>query len=157
MERGMPNFKGHLAGGVFIYLVFFYWIVSNQTVSLTTSLEWLLFALAGSLFPDVDTKSKGQKIFYWIVLFLAALLLSMNHIQAFVILGFISLFPLLVRHRGIFHRTWFVILVPSLVAAFCCMYMPNCGIIIFYDTLFFILGALSHLWLDVGIKGMLRW
>lgn len=153
----MPNFKGHLAGGVFIYLVVFYWIVSNQTVSLTTSLEWLLFALAGSLFPDVDTKSKGQKIFYWIVLFLAALLLSMSHMEAFVILGFLSLFPLLVRHRGIFHRTWFVILVPSAVAAFCCMYMPNCSAIIFYDTLFFIMGALSHLWLDVGIKGMLRW
>jgi hypothetical protein len=153
----MPNFKGHLAGGFFIYLVVFYWIVSNQTVSLTTSLEWLLFALAGSLFPDVDTKSKGQKIFYWIVLFLAALLLSMSHMEAFVILGFLSLFPLLVRHRGIFHRTWFVILVPSLVASFCCMYMPNCSSIIMYDTLFFIMGALSHLWLDVGIKGMLRW
>jgi len=153
----MPNFKGHLAGGIFIYLVAMYWILSNQTISLSTSLEWLLFTLAGSLFPDVDTKSKGQKLFYWIALALSLFLLSNNRMQEFVILGLCSLVPLLVGHRGIFHKTWFVILVPASIAGICCLYMPHCEKIIMYDTFFFIMGALSHLWLDLGIVRMLRW
>jgi hypothetical protein len=152
----MPSYKGHLAGGIFAYLLALYFVLTNQSISIATGIEWLLFTLAGALFPDVDIKSKGQKFFYWIVFFLGLILLFLEHIQAFVILGFICLVPLLVRHRGIFHRLWFVVCMPTFLSIFLCVYMPGCSRIIMFDTLFFIVGAVSHLWLDLGLRRMLR-
>jgi len=153
----MPNYKGHLTGGIFAYLLVIYFVLSHQSISLITGGEWLLFTLAGALFPDVDVKSKGQKLFYWIALVLGLILLLSEHIQALIILGFICVVPLLVNHRGIFHRLWFVLLVPSLTAFFLCSYMPGCSKIIIFDTIFFVVGAVSHLWLDLGLRRMIRW
>ena len=153
----MPSYKGHLAGGMFVYLCALYVVLTSYSISMSTGLEWLLFTLAGSLFPDIDTKSKGQKIFYVIASLLGILLLLHNHIQAFVVLGVICMVPLLVNHRGVFHRLWFIILVPTLAAIFLCHYMPDCNRIIILDTLFFVIGAISHLWLDLGLRRMLRW
>ncbi len=152
----MPNYKSHLTGGFFAYLLVLYFILNNQTISFATGIEWLLFTLMGSLFPDVDIKSKGQKLFYWVATILAAVLLYHEHIQALIILGFISVVPLLVRHRGIFHRLWFVILIPFGISIFLCFYLPGCNRIIMFDTFFFIVGAVSHLWLDLGLRKMLR-
>lgn len=151
----MSNYKGHLAGGLFVYLVSLYYIASYQDVSIGTGLEWLLLCLAGALFPDVDIKSKGQKIFYWILLILATILLIHQRIQALMVLGVIGVIPLLVPHRGVFHRLWFVILVPVLGAWVTCSYVPDCTSIIVYDTLFFVIGAISHLWLDYGFTRLL--
>ncbi|GMU19844.1 MAG: metal-dependent hydrolase [Candidatus Babeliales bacterium] len=151
----MSNYKGHLAGGIFVYLLSIYFVVNSQIISFATALEWLLFCLLGSLFPDVDIKSKGQKIFYWIVLILGAILLFNKRGHALLILGVLAIFPLLVRHRGTTHRLWFVIVVPALVAWLACQYWPGCTSIIFYDTLFFIIGAISHLWLDFGLRRLL--
>lgn len=153
----MPGYKSHLAGGIFVYLLGLYFVLTNQSISFATGAEWLLFTLAGALFPDVDIKSKGQKLFYWIAFLLALVLLLHNHTQALIVLAFICIVPILVRHRGIFHRMWFVIFVPLLGAIFLCSYMPGCSRIIMFDTIFFIIGALSHLWLDLGLRKMLRW
>ena len=71
----MPNYKTHLAGGLFAYLLSIYAVITLRTISFALALEWLLFCLLGALFPDVDIKSKGQKIFYWIVLLLGTFLL----------------------------------------------------------------------------------
>ena len=153
----MPNYKGHLAGGIFVYLLGIYLIIQSQTPNFTIGLEWFLFTLAGSLFPDVDIKSKGQKLFYLIMLILMVILLLNNQTQALVIVAVLSVMPLLVRHRGIFHRLWFVILIPLLAAWILCLYFPTCEKTIMYDCLFFILGAISHLWLDLGLKRMIGW
>lgn len=151
----MPNYKTHLAGGLFAYLLSLYAVMNTQTVTFTVSLEWLLFCLAGSLFPDVDIKSKGQKIFYWIVLLLGMFLLFNKRGQALLILGAIAIFPHLVGHRGIFHRLWFIIAIPSLVGWVACSYWPTCSTTIIFDALFFIIGAISHLWLDFGWRRLL--
>lgn len=152
----MSNYQGHLAGGLFVYLISMYFMISNQQmVSFATGLEWLLFCLLGSLFPDVDIKSKGQKIFYWMVLILGTILLFNKRGQALITLGVLAIFPLLVRHRGIFHRLWFIMVVPLAVAWLACRYWPTCSNIIFFDALFFIVGAISHLWLDFGLRRLL--
>jgi hypothetical protein len=153
----MSNYKGHLAGGIFAYLIAIYCIIATQSPSFTTGLEWLLFTLAGALFPDVDIKSKGQKLFYWIILILMIVLLINDQTQALIIVAVLGVVPLLVRHRGIFHRLWFVILVPLVVAWILCLYMPQCNSTIMYDCLFFIVGAISHLWLDLGLRRMIGW
>jgi hypothetical protein len=153
----MPNYKGHLAGGLVVYLIIIYCIMAHYFVSFATGFEWLLFTLAGALFPDVDIKSKGQKLFYFIVLLLFIMLLYYGYTQGLILLGVISIVPVLVRHRGIFHRLWFVVAVPLLGALILCTYMPTCDRIIMIDALFFIIGAISHLWLDFGFLRMFRW
>ncbi len=153
----MSNYKGHLAGGLFFYLITLYGIASYYVCpALPTAIEWLLFALAGSLFPDVDIKSKGQNYFYWLIFALLLFLFFMKRFTLMAIVGVIAVIPQLVRHRGIFHRLWFVILLPIFLAMALCLYIPSCKTIIFFDALFFVVGALSHLWLDLGLRRMLR-
>jgi len=153
----MSNYKGHLAGGLFAYFITLFIIASYYVYpALPTAAEWLLFALAGSLFPDVDVKSKGQNYFYWLIFVLLAYLFLMQRFKLMAITGVIAVIPQLVRHRGIFHRIWFIILLPICVAMGLCLYIPSCKNIIFFDALFFIVGALSHLWLDLGLRRMFR-
>lgn len=153
----MPNYKGHLVGGFFFYLITLFIIGSFfMSVSLATKFEWLLFTLAGSLFPDIDTKSKGQKFFYILVFLLAIFLLAKNKITSVIILLFFCLVPLMVHHRGLFHRLWFIIATPAIISFIICCYLSGCNKIVFFDTVFFIVGAVSHLWLDLGFRRMLR-
>ena len=65
----MPGYKGHLVGGAVAYGVTVYLLRSLNPTAITL-VEWFVCTLAGALFPDVDTKSKGQKYFYsvlWMV------------------------------------------------------------------------------------------
>lgn len=154
----MPNYKGHLAGGVAAYTVVLsligYFIFAPHVI---TGLEWLLFCCAGALFPDVDTKSKGQKWYYRLLLLLFAIALYKQHMYAVWMVVFCVMLPLVVKHRGIFHRIWFVVGIPLTIGFIGCVQMPHCKTIIGYDVLFFIAGALSHLWLDLGLRRMFRW
>lgn len=152
----MPGYRGHLLGGVVVFFFALLGILLWCNPTTTTALEWLGFTLCGALFPDIDIKSKGQKLFYWLLAGLFILLISMNHLQMVAVLSVIALVPMLVRHRGMFHRPWFIILLPSAIAYILCAQVPSCKMIIVYDTFFFILGALSHLWLDMG-RRMFRW
>jgi len=151
----MSNYKGHLAGGLFAYFIVLYFIIAAQTISLATGFEWLLFTLAGALFPDVDIKSKGQKIFYYVMLVLMLVLIVHNQTQTLVIVAILAMVPLLVRHRGIFHKLGFVLLVPLIIGVLLCSQVPHCSRVIMHDVLFFIAGAISHLWLDFGFFRML--
>jgi hypothetical protein len=151
----MPGYKAHLVGGVTAYGFGLYLLQSLQPSPLTM-VEWAGFALLGSLFPDIDTKSKGQKIFYKVLLAVFCGLLLTNRIPMLVILGFLALIPLLVNHRGLLHRAWFVIVVPVVVALLCSVYTQVSCRALLFDALFFSLGALSHLWLDLGVRKMFR-
>lgn len=153
----MSNYKGHLAGGFIAYTVTIGILLAYCQPTFFTAVEWLLFTLAGALFPDIDIKSKGQKLFYWILLIIFVFLMLRKHFEILAVLSIVAITPLLVKHRGVFHRLWFVVSIPAL-AAFCLsMYVPTYASIIFFDTIFFIAGAISHLWLDMGFKRMFRW
>ena len=56
----MPNYKKHLAGGCLIYglLMFLNAKLNLITLDLNLQLQTLSSCLIGSLFPDIDTKSK---------------------------------------------------------------------------------------------------
>lgn len=153
----MSNYKGHLLGGACVYLIMVYIVSSYYShPSLPIALEWLLFCLAGSLFPDIDVKSKGQNYFYWIVFGLLIFLFVMERWKLMAFAGLIAVIPQLVRHRGIFHRVWFIILLPAVLALILYLYIPHYKNNIFFDTIFFIAGALSHVWLDLGLRRMFR-
>ncbi len=152
-------YKDHLLGG-FAAGAALLFVISNylmkQTMPLTTAIEWVLFALAGSLFPDVDIKSKGQKLFYRLIVALILISLYKNNINLAVYLALFSILPVLVRHRGLFHTVWFVIALPSAGAFLATSYFPLYRNALLYDASFFIVGALSHLIMDFGYKGFIR-
>ena len=107
---------------------------------------------------DIDIKSKGQKIFYWLMLLLMSYFVLIGYHDALVLLGLMAVIPLCARHRGLFHRLWFVILIPAGIASMICLiWFPECSDIIFYDCVFFVVGSISHLCLDFGIRRLMGW
>lgn len=144
----MPNYKGHIRGGFAAFALVILVTLPQQHPSALTMLEWLLFAIAGSLFPDVDIKSKGQKYFYRIMLLLFVLLAITHRYKQLAIISIFALLPVLVKHRGIFHQIWFVILVPLAAWYVISSQYPLLTVPLFFNVLFFISGALSHLLLD---------
>lgn len=149
----MPNYKGHLVGGFFAYCLVFIFIL-RCTPSLATACEWLLFTLAGALFPDVDIKSKGQKYFYYVVFGIFMFLAFTKRFIHLSLLSFIAITPMLVKHRGIFHDVWFVIVMPLCIWLVMRVIFPWLCWPLLYNTLFFIAGALSHIILDRGIRDL---
>jgi len=152
----MPGYKVHLVGGMAVYLALLYCISYLTAPSLVTCLEWMLCALAGALFPDVDVKSKGQNIFYWIIFLGLLLLMAQHKWQAASMISLFSLVPQLVGHRGLFHRGLFLLATAVLVIVSMMIWYPFYARGVAYDILFFILGAFSHLWLDMGWKALFR-
>ena len=143
----MPGYRTHLVGGLAVYGLSLY-LLRSYCGSVFVGAEWLLFTLAGSLFPDIDTKSKGQKYLYIILLMTIIILAIQRKFLIMAMLSIIAFIPIITRHRGLFHKPWFVIGFPASIALIIGLYAPGYRGVVFFDTLFFILGGLSHLFLD---------
>ncbi len=152
----MPNYKGHIAGGIGAFAVGLFAVTRYCRPSFLTALEWLAFSIAGGLFPDVDIKSKGQRYGYWIVVTLLLVLLIKQRYEMLMSVSIVSMLPMLAKHRGLFHRLWFVIGMPLAIWYLAVLEFPGTSTMLLFDTLFFILGAISHLWLDLGVRRMFR-
>lgn len=151
----MPCYKAHLTGG-FVSALVLYSVLPGAPCTLLRIGELLLCALAGSLFPDIDTKSKGQKYFYRLFAVACLALVYARHYKMVAFMSIGSFVPLVVVHRGVLHRAWFVVGVPIALYGW---YVLTTGAVSYrlgYDTLFFIVGALSHLLLDLGFTRMWR-
>ena len=93
----MPMYKEHLFGGfacgmALLFLVANYF--TKNSMPIATSMEWMMFALAGSLFPDIDIKSKGQKLSYWIIVGLVGLSLYKGHLNLALYLALFAILPM---------------------------------------------------------------
>jgi len=146
----MPGYRAHIVGGVVAAAPVLYMLRSYATPA--TAILWLACAAAGALFPDVDTKSKGQKWFYRLVIPTLAVLLFFKKFTVFIIIAFMSFTPLIVNHRGLFHRLWFIILPPLGIAGVIAWHYPAYGKGAFLAALFFVIGSVSHLVLDIGLR-----
>jgi len=152
----MPNYKGHLVGGFIVYCIII-GIGTLYATSFMVLLQWLLSTLAGSLFPDIDTKSKGQKLLYTLLFVMSLVLLVQKRYRLIAYCGVVAVLPLITRHRGIFHKLWFIILIIGLGTAGLISLYPCAMVPIGKLAGFFLAGAISHLYLDLGLKRMLRW
>lgn len=143
----MPSYRGHLIGGVLTYLGMLQFIKYAQPNS-PIVLQGFLFCLLGSLFPDIDVKSKGQKIFYMLVLIFLCYCLIQQRLDLFIAVSLLGLIPLLVRHRGLFHEIWFLLLL-TFVSFIC---FKSCSkqdeLLLLANSSFFFMGCLSHVVLD---------
>ncbi|MDH5561301.1 MAG: hypothetical protein OEY59_10670 [Deltaproteobacteria bacterium] len=85
-------------------------VLTDLSVFLRSPLPGLaaifLIGVFMSLFPDLDICSIPQKWFYRIVLSVLVWLWIINEPLLFAALSFISLLPLIHRHRGWTHRKW---------------------------------------------------
>lgn len=150
----MPSYKGHLWGSVVAYFLVLIFL-TLPSYSFLSLFEWLCCALLGGLFPDIDTKSKGQKIFYFFIMIVTSVFIFQSNRHALSCVSLCACLPLLVNHRGIFHSVWFIFFIISTALALTYTFLPKYFAIIAYDLIFFLSGVLSHLILDRGLMRLL--
>jgi hypothetical protein len=148
----MPSYRGHLVGGLVTYIGILQ-LCKNMHLSGFMIAQGLIFCLLGALFPDIDVKSKGQKVFYSILLLLLCFLLYKKMYCLFAVMSLLGIIPILVRHRGIFHHVWFLFsmaVLSSLAIKSWCGTVEN---MMLYNCWFFFAGTVSHVVLDRFISG----
>lgn len=145
----MPNYKGHVAGGVVTFFALVLGTGKHHTHVLTLA-QWFVFTILGALFPDVDVKSKGRKIFFRLLILALLYYLFLRDFQTCGLIVAMGLLPLCVRHRGVFHNAWFILLCTVIPIVYAQLYYTPYSRLITWDAIFFGCGALSHLILDFG-------
>ena len=110
----MAGYKGHLVGGLFMGGMELFGLeqlrIYQPDLPITATLMGVV--LLGALFPDVDTDSKGQRLFYAILIMLDLVLMIKHLYKWAAILGFCGMLPGVGRHRGWTHTWWAMLLVP---------------------------------------------
>lgn len=146
----MPKYKAHLIFGTFSFLVCVYlsFILIHFCPTILQIIGCFLCALLGSIFPDIDTTSKMQRIFF---LFSSISLLSSIIFRfwfLFFNLSFVTLIVMLLKHRTLTHNIWFI-LVLSILLAFMSMFFGGfLGLDLALGSFSFLIGAISHILLD---------
>ncbi len=146
----MPNYKGHLIAGAVTFAATLYTLnhFGTPMPSTETMALFLLVTLVGSIFPDIDTKSKMQKYFYVSSAFIfPALLFTRTLNYVFLIAGLCIAIPCL-RHRTITHNPFFILGLPGLMALYAVLFYPSTQQLVLFCYIFFVCGALSHIFLD---------
>lgn len=111
----MPGYKGHLAGGLFFAVMGLVGAVMLGLMVFDPLVGAGLvgFCLLGALFPDVDTDSKGQNLYYSVFAMVdLGLILNEQYVWA-AWLGFFAMLPAIGSHRGWTHTWWAMLLVPT--------------------------------------------
>lgn len=148
----MPGYKAHMAVGTVVFVALL--VILSSFVLYKTHISCLFFleifgvTLLGSLFPDIDTKSKGQLLFYQIVMLLTLFLMFYQKWQLSAIFLGVSLLPLLVHHRGLFHKLWFIGVVGAAILYGTLVLRADGDYYAYAPALFFMAGAYSHILLD---------
>lgn len=151
----MPKYKTHLAAGFITFFVvhkiIFYLYPSIYNKYQSNLFLFLFSCLFGSLFPDIDTKSKIQRFFYIFIFSIILILIISKEWAALSIITPLIFLPLLVNHRSFFHKIWFLTFIAISILITSQLYfnynMQNTALLF----TFFVAGCLSHIMLDYGI------
>lgn len=119
----MSGYKGHIAGGTVAGVAYAAVItsvveVANFNVSFGLKDQWLFPAILVTLtilfglWPDIDTNSKGQDIFFSGMFLLNLYLIYEKQYQLSAFLGLLAMLPILGKHRGWTHNRLFMFLIP---------------------------------------------
>ena len=120
-----------------------------------TGLELIAYPLAlfglclmFGLWPDVDTNSIGQNLFYTIFFMADIVLITTKHFEEASYLGLFAILPVLSKHRGWTHTWWAMLLVPSPLLILPYLFFPErplSGLPFFGAA---VIGYFSHLFMD---------
>lgn len=154
----MANYKGHVVGGFVAAACYggvMLFVPVEQLAEYANLLrDWqalaavFVVAMLFALFPDVDTNSIAQDIFFWTVFLLDALLIWNGHLQAAAYMGLVAMLPVITHHRGWTHTKWAMAIVPLPVVLIPYLYNPRMlGMsLVLYGAA--VTGYFSHLLLD---------
>lgn len=160
----MANYKGHLVGAVVVNAGYVgaLRLLPPDVIAETNGVleEWQMLvglfvvAMLFGLWPDVDTNSKGQNIFFGIAFVVDVLLIWNGYLAAAAYFGLLAMTPIIGKHRGWTHGKIAMVLVPAPIAL-----IPYLGqssmwpaYLVFYGAA--VAGYFSHLLLDGRI---VRW
>lgn len=148
----MPGYKAHLAvGSAVCGLTYITTINVFQLPTLPQLPLCIFLGLVGSIFPDIDIRSKMQKIYYRMATLGVLVTLFLQAWTPFFILGAISCLITTLTHRTMTHHYWFLTVTPLFIV----LYVSYWANHLFHPgltyALFFIFGALSHVILDRSI------
>ena len=111
----MASGKGHILGGL-VFLWLFLTILANFFF-VPSAMEIIIFtaiAVMFSLWPDVDIKSIGQKVFYTIFFVTDAILVFyFQDYKTAAFFGLLIILPILSKHRGWTHSRLTAVLLPT--------------------------------------------
>jgi len=145
----MATGKRHLfVGLVFVYIFIFF--ISNYIFkpSLQDIILFIVIGLLFAIWPDIDTKSLGQKVFYTIFLLMDVYLIWKHQYKIAAYFGLIIILPVLAKHRGWTHSKIAMVLVPLPILLYP---MIAGGLLDFSNLPFYtvaVIGYFSHLLLD---------
>lgn len=118
----MSGWKGHIAGALVVnaaYVGAVEVLPSDILNRVNISLDdWQLLiglfviAVLFGLWPDVDTNSMGQNIFFGIAFVADIILVASGKFEAAAYLGLLAMTPIVGKHRGWTHSKLAMILVP---------------------------------------------
>ena len=154
----MANYKGHIVGGLAAGVVYAIAMTAVPVERLAEYAQLLddwqalaavfVIAMLFALFPDVDTNSKAQDIFFWLIFIVDVLLIWNGYFIAAAFLGLIAMLPILTHHRGWTHAKWALVLVPLPILLVPLLYsntlLPIA--VVYYGAA--VTGYFSHLLLD---------
>ena len=154
----MAAYKGHIIGGIgagVILATVIPLIPLAALASVTLQLQdwqalWGVFVVCilFALFPDVDTNSKAQDIFFLLAFAIDLVLIYNGDFVAAAYLGLIAMLPILGHHRGWTHQRWAMIVVPLPIILGPLLYsLENLGTSALYYSAA-VAGYFSHLLLD---------
>ncbi len=154
----MANYKGHIAGGLVVGVVYSLAMTAVPVEYLAEYAKLLddwqalaavfVIAMLFALFPDVDTNSKAQDIFFWLIFIVDVLLIWNGYFVAAAFLGLIAMLPILTHHRGWTHAKWAMIVVPLPIVLVPLLYSEKLLpiAVVYYGAA--VTGYFSHLLLD---------
>ena len=154
----MSGYKGHIAGAIALNTVYVAGVrllpgemLQRWDLSLT---DWQLLiglyviAVLFGLFPDVDTNSIGQNIFFGIAFVAMVVLIVAGKFEPAAYLGLLAMTPIVGKHRGWTHHKLAMIFVPApivLVPYLHNQHVWTLGVLIYGAA---VVGYFSHLLLD---------
>lgn len=118
----MANYKGHIVGGTLAstaYVASLQFLPGDllaKTNGILSNWQFIagliVIGILFGLWPDVDTNSKGQDIFFSIAFITDVLLIVNGRLEAAAYLGLLGMTPILGKHRGWTHSKIAMLLVP---------------------------------------------
>ncbi|HEV2403173.1 MAG TPA: metal-dependent hydrolase [Candidatus Saccharimonadales bacterium] len=162
----MSGYRGHIAGAIVINTVYVAGVKALPTTVLDRSgimlADWQLLiglfvvAVLFGLWPDVDTNSMGQHLFFGLALIADIILIAAGKFEPAAFLGLLAMTPIVSKHRGWTHSKLAMVLVPLPIVLVPYLYshqvLPQALLI--YGAA--VSGYFSHLLLDGRIASFIH-
>ena len=145
----MSGYKKHMFGGFFFMLLLLHFGYHYLNTPTVTEIFWyFVIAIMFALWPDIDIKSKGQKLFYTLFLITDIYLIANQDYKISAFFGLFLILPILSKHRGWTHSYYAMFLIPLPILLYP---MISSGAITFIGFPYYLsalTGYFSHIVLD---------